>query len=89
MSEPGHQPDPSLIRLRRAIRRSTILWSVVVLGLVVFALGNWMTLAWDGGGSPYTWAMAIGGTVIAAATAVFVAAIRYMTRDLRRQDACP
>jgi len=87
MSERGEDSDLSRDRQRRAIRRSTVLWSIVVVGLVMFAGGNWMMLAIDGGGSWYTWAMAIGCTVVAAATAVIIATFRHATRDLRRSDA--
>lgn len=89
MSAPQDESDLRSARQRRSIRRSTILWSVVVVGLVMFAAGNWTTLAIDGGGSTYTWSMAIGGSVVAAATGVFIATFRHATRDLRRPDADP
>ena len=85
MSEPELEPDLTLVQRRSALRRRTIIWSALLALLVLFAMGNWVALAVDGGGSWSTWAMAIGGTAVAVATGVFVATFRHATRQLRRR----
>lgn len=84
MSERRDEPELGADRLRRVIRRRTVLWFVAAMAIALFSAGNWMTLAVDGGGSVYTWAMAIGGAIVAAAALIFIATFRYATRSLRR-----
>ncbi|MCM3778407.1 hypothetical protein [Microbacterium hydrocarbonoxydans] len=74
-------------RQRRAISRSTILWSVAAVGMLILGAANWITLAVDGGGSQYTWGMAVGATVIAVFTVVFIVTFRVATRSLRLSKA--
>ena len=87
MSEPEAEPMPSLMRQRRALRRSTIIWSVALVSQVLLAVANWVTLAVDGGGKEYTWGMAIAGTIGAAASVTILLSVRQMTRRVRERAA--
>lgn len=87
MSEPEAEPMPSLMRQRRALRRSTIIWSVALVSQVLLAVANWVTLAVDGGGKEYTWGMAIAGTIGAAASVTILLSARQTTRRVRERAA--
>ncbi|WP_223622603.1 hypothetical protein [Microbacterium sp. EST19A] len=81
MSDPTSDPTPSLVRQRRALRRSTIVWSVVLVLQVIGAVGFWGALIFDGNETS-RWVAALGFSIAAVASAVLVVIARRTTRRL-------
>lgn len=82
MSDPASDPTPSLVRQRRALRRSTIVWTVVLVLQVIGAVGFWAALISDGSETS-RWVAALGFSIAAVASIVLIVIAR---RALRRLD---
>jgi cytochrome c oxidase subunit IV len=80
MSEPDPKPTPSLIQQRHALRRNTIVWSVLLVLQALLAVSSWVRLSLDGDTAWYVWVMAISFTGAAAASVSLVVAARRATR---------
>ncbi|MEX0158624.1 MULTISPECIES: hypothetical protein [unclassified Microbacterium] len=78
-----------LTRQRRALRRSTIAWTVLLVLQAFMAAYYWISLVFESNDS-YRWVGAIGFSVAAACALVLVLTTRRTARRLEgRQNAVP
>lgn len=77
----GAEAELSLTRQRRALRRSTIVWTVLLVLQAVMAAYYWISLIFESNDS-YRWVGAIAFSIAAGCTLVLVLTTRRAARRL-------